>query len=412
MKKSAGLISVGNELLSGQTVDTNAAFLGTELLSADVEVTRHWTVPDELDAITEALTLSTQACDVVLVTGGLGPTEDDLTRHALADCLGVELVLHEDLLAQLRQFFKSRGYPMPQSNETQACLPAGCEVIPNEMGTAPGIKAKHKNVPVYVMPGVPGEMRAMFTASIRPQLLRASGHKIVVQTLKCFGVGESSLASMLGDKMRRGRNPLINCTAGSGVITLHVIGSGPTHEEAQALVEQDVAYLRKTLGDLVFGEADESFAHVIGRLLKKRQETLAVAESCTGGLVAKMVTDVPGSSHFFRQGWVTYCNESKTEQLGVPKKLFDTFGAVSEPVAEAMALGVLQKSGAQHAISVTGIAGPSGGTESKPVGLVFIGLASNQGCEVKKYIFTRDRATIRLRAAQSALHQLWKGLCL
>lgn len=409
--KSAGIISVGNELLSGQTVDTNTAYLGRELLCADVQVTRHWTVPDDLDAIAEALTLATQSCSVVLVTGGLGPTDDDVTRQALASFLGVDLELREDLLKELRRFFKSRGYPMPQRNEIQAHIPAGSQVIPNDRGTAPGIKAVFKGVPVYAMPGVPNEMKAMLDRVIKPELLAVSGHKIVVKKLKCFGVGESALVSMLGRKMRRGRNPLINCTVDLGVITLHVIGSGTTLQEAEFLVEQDLVFLHKTLGDLVFGEADETFGHVIGRILHERHETLAVAESCTGGWVAKLITDVPGSSGFFKQGWVTYSNESKV-QLGVPKKILETFGSVSEPAAEALALGVLKKSGAQHAISVTGIAGPTGATDSKPVGLVFIGTASEQGCEVKKYLFTRDRASIRLRAAQSALHQLWKGIIL
>jgi nicotinamide-nucleotide amidase len=412
MMKSAGIISVGNELLSGQTVDTNAAFLGRELLSADLQVTRHWTVPDELDAIAEALTVGTQSCDVVLVTGGLGPTDDDITRQALADFLGVDLVLREDLLEELKAFFKSRGYPMPQRNESQASLPVGCEVIPNAKGTAPGIKAVCQNVPVYVMPGVPDEMQAMYDTVIRPELLEACSHRIVVRKLKCFGAGESSLVSMLGGKMRRGRNPLINCTVDFGVITLHVIGAGKTLQEAEALVEQDELFLRMTLGGLVFGVDDDTLAHAIGRLLLERRASLAVAESCTGGLVAKLITDVPGASAFFKQGWVTYCNESKAAQLGVPKKILETFGAVSEPVAEAMALGALEKSGAEHAISVTGIAGPTGGTESKPVGQVFIGVASEKGCNVRKYLFSRDRACIRLRTAQSALHQLWKGLSL
>jgi nicotinamide-nucleotide amidase len=410
MKKSAGIISIGNELLSGHTVDTNTAYLGRELLSVDAQVTRQWTVPDELDAIAEALTLGTQSCDVILVTGGLGPTDDDVTRQALAEFLGAELELQEELLVQLRQFFDSRGYPMPQRNEIQAYLPVGCDVLPNEMGTAPGIKATCEGVPVYVLPGVPNEMKAMFETAIRPELLQLAGHKIVIRKLKCFGVGESKLVSMLGTKMRRGRNPLINCTVDFGVITLHVIGSEATLQEAQTLVEQDEASIRKKLGDLVFGESDDTFAHVIGRFLQQSQGTLAVAESCTGGLLAKLLTDVPGASSYFRQGWVTYCNESKMQQLGVSKNILDRFGAVSEPVAEAMALGALEKSGAQHAISVTGIAGPTGGTESKPVGLVFIGTASEQGCDVKKYLFTRDRASVRFRAAQSALHQFWKGL--
>ncbi|MCP4456366.1 MAG: CinA family nicotinamide mononucleotide deamidase-related protein, partial [Planctomycetes bacterium] len=307
MMKSAGIISVGNELLSGQTVDTNAAFLGRGLLAADLQVTRHWTVPDELDAIAEALDQGAQSCDAVMVTGGLGPTDDDLTRRALADFLGVDLELREDLLMELRAFFRSRGYPMPKGNSSQASLPVGCEAIPNAMGTAPGIKAVCQNVPVYVMPGVPDEMKAMFDARIKPELLQASGQSIVVKKLKCYGVGESALASRLGRKMRRGRNPLINCTVDLGVITLHVIGAGKTLEEAQGLVEQDERFLRKTLGGLVFGTGDDTLAHGVGRLLHERQASLAVAESCTGGWVAKLITDVPGSTAFFKQGWITYC---------------------------------------------------------------------------------------------------------
>ena len=233
----------------------------------------------------------------------------------------------------------------------------------------------------------------MFEAQIRPELLEACGAKVVTKRFKFFGQGESSLVSRLGDKMRRGRNPLINCTVDLGVITLHVTGTGQTAEEAADLVEQDEQFLRKTVGDLMFGTDDENLGHVVGRGLLRQQASLAVAESCTGGLVAKLLTDVPGAS-------------------GVPKKIIEAHGAVSEPVAEAMALGAVKNSGAEYAIGVTGIAGPTGGTESKPVGQVFIGTASPRGCRVKAYLFTGDRATIRLRAAQSALHQLWKGFSL
>ena len=410
--KTAGIISVGNELLSGQTVNTNAAHLGAELLSVNMPVTRHWTVPDDLDAIVEALTLCTRSCDAVVVTGGLGPTDDDITRQALAEFLGVDLERREDLLVQIKRFFESRGYAMAPNNERQAQVPCDCESLPNEKGTAPGIKAVHQGVPVYVLPGVPREMKAMFDGTVRPELLQASGAAIVTRKLKCFGAGESTLTSRLGRKMRRGRNPLINCTVDLGVITLHVIATGQTIKQAEELVEQDEQFLRKTLGDLVFGTADETLGHVVGRTLQGQRASVAVAESCTGGLVSKLVTDVPGSSSFFKQGWVTYSNACKVEQLGVSEKIIETFGAVSEPVAEAMAQGALRKSGSEYAIGVTGIAGPTGGTESNPVGLVFIGTASRHGCNVKKYLFTGDRASIRVRAAQSALHQLWKGLSL
>lgn len=410
MMKSAGVISVGNELLSGQTVDTNTAYLGMALQAVNVQMARHWTVPDELDAIAEALTHATQTCDVILVTGGLGPTDDDLTRHALADFLGVDLIKNQVIIDYLTEFFQTRGYPMPKRNEVQALIPAGCHAIENRWGTAPGIKGAYQGIPIYVMPGVPSEMEGMFEHTIKPELEAVSTNKIVTRKLKCFGAGESSLVDMLGDRMQRARNPLVNCTVDFGVITLHVVGASEKRSEAEALVEKEVAELREILGDLVFGEENDTIASVIGRYLNQTERTLAVAESCTGGLISKLVTDVPGSSVYFKQGWVTYSNESKVNELGVSKKILKDFGAVSESVAREMAIGAIEKSGSDYAVSVTGIAGPGGGTESKPVGLVFIGIATKESCDVKKYVFTRNRASVRLRAAQAALHQLWQKL--
>ena len=401
--KQASIISIGNELLSGQTVDTNAAYLSAGLMSLSLPAVTRYTVADEVQAIVRMLERASQEADIILVTGGLGPTDDDVTREALATFLGVKLILDPNLLAEIESIFRSRGYDMPERNRIQACLPDRSESIPNHQGTAPGIKAEKAGVRIYALPGVPSEMKQMFDTSVSPQLRSQVEHALVVRKLKCFGVGESSLVSRLGDRMVRGRNPLINCTVSYGVITLHIIATADSATAADRLVHVEETALRELLGELVFGENDQSLADVVGHKLLQRRETLAVAESCTGGLLAKLITDVAGASDYFLQGWVTYSNQAKIDQLGVPKNMPDTYGAVSGPVAKAMAEGARQVSGADHAISITGIA-------SKPVGMVFIGIDSNRGCGVKQFRFSGERSYIRHRAAQTALHELLRSL--
>lgn len=408
--KHAGIISIGNELLSGQTVDTNAAYLGAAMIELSLPVVTRYTVGDDVRLIVRSLERAVREADVILMTGGLGPTDDDVTRAALAEFLGVELKLDSGLLGQIEVLFRTRGYDMPEQNRRQAYLPDGAAPIPNRYGTAPGIKVTHASVPIYVLPGVPSEMRQMFDASVVPELRSQADHAVAVRKLKCFGVGESSLVSTLGNRMARGRNPLINTTVSYGVITLHIIATADTARQADQLAQRDEAALRNLLGELVFGENDQSLADAVGQKLVHRNETLAVAESCTGGLLAKAITDVPGASRYFLQGWVTYTNQAKIGQLAVAKKTLQTHGAVSEPVAQAMALGARRASGADHAISITGIAGPAGGSAAKPVGLVFIGIDSDRGRMVKQFQFSRDRSYIRHRTVQTALHELWACL--
>jgi nicotinamide-nucleotide amidase len=405
--RTACIVSIGNELLSGRTVDTNAAYIAGQLRTVGIPVVGVYEVADEEPTIRRKLALALEEADVLVITGGLGPTDDDLTRQAIAGLLGVELVLREDLLENLRRFFERRGVEMPEKNRVQACLPLGATAIENERGTAPGIRAEIDGKVLYALPGVPGEMRHMLDTRILPELRGlAADQAIAVRRLRCFGAGESTVAEMIGDAMRRGRNPLVNCTVHAGVITLEVVATAAEQAQAEVLAAREEKSLRAMLGDLVYGTGDQTLAQVVGEHLAQMGKTLALAESCTGGLVAAMITEIPGSSRYFTYGWVTYSNQAKNTELQVPLEIIDKYGAVSEPVAGAMAQGARQRAGADYALAITGIAGPGGGSELKPVGLVYIAMDSRDGADTSRYVFSSDRSAVRLRAAQMALNKL------
>ncbi len=405
--KRASVINIGNELLSGQAVNTNAAYLGEQLLTIGIPVVSTYIIGDDIDSIVRSFNLACNDADFVVATGGLGPTDDDLTRQALAKLLGSELQLQEDLLQTIQAFFTSRNRQMSSKNKIQAYIPAGAKALANNLGTAPGIMAEVEGRLLFVLPGVPSEMKRMFEESVLPELKRLSTEQVVVvRKLRCFGTGESNIAESLGDIMQRGRNPLINCTVRHGVITLHIIATAKDKSQAQQMAEKDEKSLLNKLGELVYGTEEQTLAEVVGEKLAQQKHTIAVAESCTGGCIAKLLTDIPGASRYFTHGWVTYSNGAKTSELGVSAHLIEQHGAVSEQVAEAMARGARKRAGTTFAIGVTGIAGPSGANEKKPVGLVFISVDSDYGCETKHFIFHHDRDSIRLRAAQTALNML------
>jgi nicotinamide-nucleotide amidase len=418
--KRASIVSVGNEILAGWTVDTNAAYLCGELLRIGIPVVSTYTVGDEIEQIVQKLELACADAEVILVTGGLGPTDDDLTRQALAEFLGVELQLQEELLEQIQNRFANRNVQMPEKNKIQAYIPAGAKALRNNHGTAPGIMAekvclgpvtgeysRRSGRLLFALPGVPPEMKRMFAESVLPEIQRfGGGQAVVVRKLKCFGAGESTIAEMLGSLMQRGRNPLINCTASLGVITLHVIATAKDKDTAEKLAEKDEKLLSEILGELLYGTGEQSLAEAVAEKLTRQKKTVATAESCTGGCLAKMLTDIPGASEYFKYGWITYCNEAKTSELGVPASLIDEHGAVSEQVARAMAKGARDKAGTDFAIGITGIAGPTGGTEQKPVGLVYISVDSDKDCETKRCLFSKDRQSVRLRTTQTALNML------
>lgn len=398
------ILSVGDELVSGQAADTNSAHLARRLGELGVTVAEHRTVGDDRLAIAAALTAAATAAQVVLVTGGLGPTADDLTRQALADAMGTELVLDRDRLAEIEVFFRDRGRTMQPANRIQAMVPAGARSMPNPLGTAPGIAARLGQADVYALPGVPHEMQQMFEECVAPHL---GGHGAVVHRLvHCFGKGESDIAAGITELMQRGRNPAVGTTASAGMITVRVAARGASRQQAQDLAERTVAEVRRRLGELVVGVDGQTMPAAVGELLRQAGATLATAESCTGGLVGELVTSVAGSSDYYLGGVVAYANDAKGDLLAVPEALIREQGAVSEAVAAAMAEGCRRRFGSDWAISVTGIAGPGGGSEDKPVGLVYVGLAGPAGTTVHRHILPATRAIVRLRAALTALNHL------
>jgi nicotinamide-nucleotide amidase len=404
---TASIVAIGNELLNGHTTDTNATFICQKLLSTGIPVVSSYTVGDDIGQIVRALKRAAEDADIVIVTGGLGPTDDDITRQAFAEFLDVELKVNSKLLKGIRQFFEKRNIEMPERNAIQAHIPEGAQPIENPLGTAPGIFAEAQDKCFFALPGVPFEMKQMFEASVLP-LLKEKGGKgfTIIKKIKCFGAGESVIAEKLGDLMKRERNPLINSTVNSSVITLHVVASAADKQKAEEMAQTDADHLRTLLGELVFGIDDQTLQEVAGQMLASQHKTVAVAESCTGGLLGKLITDIPGSSDYFTEGWITYSNKAKTEQLGVPAQLIEKYGAVSEEVALAMAQAARQKAGADFSIAITGIAGPSGGSEQKPVGLVFISICDGQNCRTQRFLFSQTREMVRLRAALSALNML------
>lgn len=406
---NAIIISIGNELTFGQTVDTNSAWLSQRLAEAGVHVIAHVTVSDELEPIRREIARACELADVVLISGGLGPTEDDLTRQALAAAMGVALQLRADLLDEIRDFFTRRNREMPESNLVQAMLPAGSEAIHNTCGTAPGIRSAIGEAAVFAMPGVPREMKVMYERDVLPYLRAAAGQGVLLaKTILTFGAGESDVGDKIRDLMQRGRNPAVGTTAQQLVIGVRVHAHGATREAAQALLDATADDVRTRFGTLVFGEDSDTLWSAVVRLLIEKGKTVSTAESCTGGLIAKSLTDIAGSSGCFIDGIVSYANEAKMRLLGVPAELIAQHGAVSREVAQTMAVNCRKNSGSDYAISVTGIAGPTGGTPEKPVGLVYIGLADADGCEVTEHrigdFLTREE--IRDRTRKIALNRL------
>lgn len=406
---TAWILSVGTELTLGQAVDTNSAWLAGQLATLGLRATHHLTVADEQPDLQAALLAAAAQADVVIVTGGLGPTDDDLTRTALAAAAGVPLELHAPSQAALQEFFASRGRTMPARNLVQARVPRGAAVLPNTCGTAPGLQLTLHRATVFALPGVPFEMRAMFTRDVAPRLARATaGHVILSRRLNTFGRGESDVGELLTDLMQRGRNPEVGTTAALGVIGVRLNATADSAASAQQLLDVTEAEVRRRLGEIVFGAEDDTLANAVGRLLIQRGRTVSTAESCTGGLIGTLLTDVPGSSAYFRGGIVSYANEVKTSLLAVPESLLAAHGAVSAPVAEAMARSACHALGSDYALSATGIAGPDGGTPDKPVGLVYIALAGPGPVTVRELRLgaTTPRDVIRMRTAWTALNLL------
>jgi len=404
----AEIISVGDEIVLGMIADTNAAYLSALLASHGIATVRHTVVGDELNAVVEAVTEASRRAELVIVNGGIGPTVDDVTRQAVAKAAGESLRMDDDWLAVLQAKFQHRGIAMPAGNEVQALIPENATLLANPVGTAAGFYLKINGVEVAVFPGVPGELREMFQQEYLPGLLERFpvGHVLITRKLKCFGVPESLINEKIGHLMGTGRNPLVGLLATDAVVSVKITARAEDECAALDMIDDVKREVRELLGDCIFGEDDDELQTAAARALTERGLTVCTAESCTGGLIAERLTEVSGSSRYFLGGVVTYSNKSKADLLGVPEHLFEEVGAVSREVARAMAAGARERFGADYAVSVTGIAGPTGATPQKPVGLVYLCIHGPDGPHVRELHLTGDRATIRDRTAKHALNIL------
>ena len=404
----AEIISIGSELTSGQNLDTNSQWLSLRLAEVGIPVGWHTTVADDLEANLDAFRVASGRAALVLATGGLGPTQDDLTREVLAKAAGVELVFDPASCDHIAALFRARGRQMPERNRVQAMLPRGAEVLPNDRGTAPGVWMRLGNAHVAAMPGVPVEMHAMFEQQVRPRLARLGlgGGVLVQRKINTFGTGESAVEEKLLDLTRRGHVPEVGITVSDAVVSLRVLARAATDAEARAQIAPVEATIRARLGELVFGADDETLEESVVALLTAGRRTLAVAEGVTGGLVAELLTGVPGASAWFLGGVVAYDNRAKVDELAVPQPLLDEKGAVSPEVAEAMAVGCRTRWRSELAVSTVGVAGPSAAASDRPVGTVHVGLAWEGGAATTAFSWGGTRAEIRRRTARLALNRV------
>ncbi len=395
-------------MLLGDLVDTNTAWISQRLAGLGVGVYRHTTVGDNSERIVAALRQAASSSDLVVTTGGLGPTSDDLTNACLATLTGREMVEYQEAREHVDRMFAKFGRKPTANNYKQALFPEGTRLIPNPVGTAMGALLEWEGTLFATLPGVPTEMKSMFEATLEPLIRARSEGYIVSKTLHFAGIGESALAEKVQEFLDA-TDPTVAPLAGQGEVRLRITARAATEREAQEKISPVEKEIIARLDDYYFGEDEETLEGVVGRLLGERGATLTLAESCTGGLLAKRLTDVPGSSAYFKEGLVTYSNESKERLLGVPHALMMDYGAVSEPVARAMAQGARRVSGTDYGLSVTGVAGPDGGTKEKPVGLVFVEISDAKDTFVEKLDLTawaRSRDSIRERSANRAFDLL------
>ena len=412
MNHTAELIAVGTELLLGNIANTDAQILSQGLSALGITVHYHTVVGDNPQRLRDALDIARRRADIIITTGGLGPTYDDLTKQTICAAFGRELVLHEDILETIRSYFARSGRTMPENNVQQAMLPVGCTVFDNPVGTAPGCAFCEGGVHVLMLPGPPFECRYLFEHRAMAYLQALTDGVIVSHEIRVFGMGESHVEAKLRHLMTTMTNPTLAPYAKTNECMLRATAKAPTAAQAEALLAPLVQQVRDALGDVVYGVDVGSLEEVVSRLLQERSLTLSTAESCTGGLIAKRITDIPGASQVFRGGVVSYTNDVKADVLGVPRATLDACGAVSEPVARAMAEGCRRLCGSDIALAVTGLAGPEGDDRGNEVGTVYIALADRRGTLCKRLScgMGRGREAVRSSAAQNAFDLLRRRL--
>lgn len=403
----AEIISTGTELLLGKTLNTSAFYLTGQLSGLGMEVVYHTTVGDNQARLLEALERALTRSQMVFLTGGLGPTADDMTKEVVANVLGLDMESNKDCMDRIKSFYNDK-LSLPPGSEKQALFPAGAKILLNEQGTAPGAIIEKNGKYCVIMPGPPSEMKAMFDYHVLPQLqdiLKGDQERMYVRVLKVFGLGESELEQQISDVMAQS-SPFLTLLDKHTYMDLRVTIKLGNQEKAYTILGKTEDAIRKRLGDKVFGVDDETHAQIVGSLLRKNKLTLATAESCSGGLLGGRITAEAGSSDYYLGGVVSYANSAKERILGVSSNSLVEQGAVSETVAAEMAVGVKKCLQADLGLSITGIAGPDGGTKDKPIGLVYIGLAHPQGVEIKKCQFVGTRESIRNMSVETALNIL------
>jgi nicotinamide-nucleotide amidase len=410
MTTKAEILAVGTELLMGQTANTNAQYISARLPDVGIGVYYHSVVGDNPDRLKECLRLALSRCDFVVMTGGLGPTKDDLTKETVAAVMNRRLIPDQETLDKLKNFFARLNRPMTENNLKQADMPEGSIIIRNNNGTAPGCIIEEQNKTVIMLPGPPSEMKPMFEETVIPFLQKRSSVRIVSKFLRIFGIGESAMEDLIKDLIENQSNPTIAPYVKEGEVTVRITASYPkdgVHEDIISPVEEEI---KKRLGNKVYNSEDKGMSETVAHMLMISSTTIAIAESCTGGLISTMLTDVPGISSVFNRGIITYSNESKVANLGVKMDTLNQFGAVSRETAIEMACGIRTLSGTDLGLSITGVAGPDGGTAEKPVGLVYIALAGKDGVDCKEFKLWGNRNRIRRLAALNAFDMVRRKL--
>lgn len=404
------IIAVGTELLLGNIVNTNAQYLSQKLADLGIDVYYHQVVGDNKKRIQEAIINGMKRADILITTGGLGPTDDDLTKEAVSEALGLTLALHQESLDKIVNFFNSIGREMVECNKKQAYIPEGSQILINNNGTAPGVLIEKENKIIVLLPGPPKELMPMFEESVFPYLRKKSKSMIKSKILRVTGVGESTIQEMLNDLFINQTNPTLAPYAKDGEVHLRISAKTEDEKEADCLIAKMEANVRNILKENVYGVDDETLEEVVAKLLMDKNMTIALAESCTGGLIASRLTDIPGVSAVFMNSIVSYSNQSKQQFLGVSEDTIRVYGAVSRETAYEMAEGVQKNSNTNIGLSVTGIAGPDGGSIEKPVGLFYIGLAINGKVETYKHMFAGNRKKIKWTASVRALDAVRRAL--
>jgi len=411
----AEIISIGDEILYGQIADTNSPFIAEKLIGEGIEVVFSTSVGDDINKIAEAFNTAGSRADVIIATGGLGPTSDDLTKKAVVKVFKRNLVFHEKILKEIEKSFEARGLSMPKINQNQALLPQGAKPLANRWGVAPGIFIEEGNSLFFSLPGVPLEMKWMLENEVLPILSSKKPEGFVIQRkLRTTGIPESSIYEKIEELIDpKGDVKIAFLPSYLGVdirLVVRLFNLLTTNLKQKGEVEAEIEELekkiREILGTYVYGTDDQTLEEVVGKLLLEKGKTIAVAESCTGGLIGAKLTNISGSSEYFERGVVTYSNQAKTQLLGVPPEIIEKYGAVSEEVAILMAEGVRGLAKTDYGLSATGIAGPKGGTPEKPVGTVYIGFAHENDSFAQKFQFAEDRITNRERATQAALNMV------